>query len=73
MNISHHLQTCFFFHIMKEKHKSCFHSELKEQEITPAKERDTAAGSPALMTAAEGVRVLPPLQLSSQDGTRRNA
>lgn len=57
---------------MKETHKSYFYSEVKEWEVTLAKERNPAAGSPALMTAAEGVRVLPPLQLSSQDGTRIN-
>ena len=63
--LPHEHQTPFanvlFFCIMKETQKPYFHTELKEWKVTPAKEWAPAAGSLALMTTAEGVRVLLPL------------
>lgn len=42
---------------MKETHKSCFHTGLKEWGVTPAQEEAPAAGDLALTTTAEGARV----------------
>lgn len=60
MNIILHLQMCAFLFVL-EMHKSCFHTEPEEWEVTPGKEWAPAAGSLALTTTAEGVRVLLPL------------